>query len=274
MSSLKPVEKRLLEEVFEMGGGYVLDFTNASFTEFFRDTLNVNIYDSRYEYIGNSKARRLRAFWEIESDAMVAKCLEELIECYIFSASLAGKAVPEPYLDGVSKIIARLSRENNQSGNSEEELLSREYKNIPIDRIGLEDTLVPILQDRLMEASHCLEKAPLATIFLCGSILEGVLLGVAHNNPRNFNQASSTPKRDGKPKPFQQWSLAQFIDVSHELGFLGEDIKKFGHNLRDFRNYIHPYQQLCSRFSPDVHTAKICLQVLKAAIVRLAENKR
>jgi hypothetical protein len=36
--------------------------------------------------------------------------------------------------------------------------------------------------------------------------------------------------------------------------------------MRDFRNYIHPYQQLSSNFDPDEHTAKMCLQVLNAVI--------
>ena len=40
---------------------------------------------------------------------------------------------------------------------------------------------------------------------------------------------------------------------------------------RGFRNYIHPYQQQASNFAPDEHTARICLQVLKAAIAQLSE---
>ena len=34
---------------------------------------------------------------------------------------------------------------------------------------------------------------------------------------------------------------AQLIDVGCEVGVLKLDIKKFSHGLRDFRNYIHPY---------------------------------
>ena len=63
-----------------------------------------------------------------------------------------------------------------------------------------------------------------------------------------------------------------FIKRFSELGFLKEDVKKFSHALRDFRNYIHPYQQAASGFNPDIHTAKICWQVLKAAIFQLSKN--
>ena len=132
-----------------------------------------------------------------------------------------------------------------------------------------------MLESRLAEAQHCLESAPLATIFLCGSILEGILLGVALQKPKEFNQAANSPKdKDGRVKHFHDWSLAQFIDVAHGLGALKLDVKKFSHELRDFRNYIHPYQQLASKFKPDKHTAEICLQVLKAAIADLSGGRK
>ena len=93
-------------------------------------------------------------------------------------------------------------------------------------------------------------------------------------NPQRFNQAPNSPKdMAGKVKPFPEWSLVQFIDVACELGYLKLDVKKFSHALRDFRNYIHPYQQLSSRFAPDQHTARICLQVLKAGIASLGGQR-
>ena len=71
-------------------------------------------------------------------------------------------------------------------------------------------------------------------------------------------------------KRFPDWKLAELIDVACELGYLRLDVKKFSHTLRDFRNYIHPYEQMSSGFSPDKHTAEICLQVLRAAIASLS----
>jgi len=38
------------------------------------------------------------------------------------------------------------------------------------------------------------------------------------------------------------------------------DVKRFSHALRDFRNYIHPYEQWRNAFNPDEHTALICYQ--------------
>ena len=84
--------------------------------------------------------------------------------------------------------------------------------------------------------------------------------------------ARTAPQKDGKPKIFPEWSLANLIDTAHELGILKEDVRKFSHALRDFRNYIHPLQQVGSGFHPDEHTAKICWHVLKAAIFQMSTN--
>lgn len=59
---LKSSDIRLIDDLFEMGGGYVLDFSNRTFSEFFFDELGVNIDDPRFEVEGTSKAKRLRYY--------------------------------------------------------------------------------------------------------------------------------------------------------------------------------------------------------------------
>jgi len=99
-------------------------------------------------------------------------------------------------------------------------------------------------------------------------------LGIATQFAKEFNQSSISPKdKDtGKVKKLHEWTLSNLIDVAHDIGIIGLDIKKYGHSLRDFRNYIHPYQQMSTGFNPDLHTAKISWQVLKAAINDLYEK--
>jgi hypothetical protein len=158
---------------------------------------------------------------------------------------------------------------------TEDEFLKREFQEVTIESIGLDGTVTEILNLRINEIEKCLSTdAPLSVIFLAGSTLEGVLLGIAIKYPKEFNQAKSAPKdKDGKVKKYPEWTLSNFIDVAYEVGLLAEDVKKYSHVLRDFRNYIHPYQQMSSRFNPDKHTAKISWQVLKAAFSQLSKNK-
>jgi hypothetical protein len=157
----------------------------------------------------------------------------------------------------------------------EDDFLEKEFHEIPIELIGLDGVVTEVLECRFDEIKKCLSSdAPLSVIFLAGSTLEGILLGVALKHPKEFNQSTASPKdKEGRVKRFQYWTLSNFIDVAHDVGLLKEDVKKFSHSLRDFRNYIHPYEQISSRFNPDKHTAKISWQVLKAAIYQLTKHK-
>lgn len=156
----------------------------------------------------------------------------------------------------------------------EDAFLERDFGDVSIDALGLETAVTDTLQQRINEIQICLsKKAPLAAIFLCGSTLEGILLGIALKEPKKFNQASSAPKdKEGKVKNFPDWNLSNFIDSAHVVGLLKQDVKKYSHSLRDFRNYIHPYHQMASQFEPDTHTAKLSWQVLKLAIIQLTKK--
>lgn len=156
---------------------------------------------------------------------------------------------------------------------SEKEFLQLEFDK-SIDDIGLNYNITEILKTRMVEAeSNIKVGCSLSAIILIGSIAEGVLLGVATKYPRIFNMANSAPtnRNDGKVKAFNAWTLNDFIETAYELNIIYEDVKKFSHVLREFRNYIHPYQQLCSKFNPNINTAAICLQVLKALIEQVSE---
>lgn len=160
------------------------------------------------------------------------------------------------------------------SADLENSFLTREFSNVSVQGLGLEGTVVTVLEQRVKEIEKCFSaSSPLAVILLAGSTLEGILLGLAIQYPRHFNTARASPKdSNGKVRQFQEWSLSNFIDVARELLLVQHDTHKFSHSLRDFRNYIHPFEQMASGFSPRENTAKICLQVLKAAIHDLHEN--
>ena len=169
--------------------------------------------------------------------------------------------------------IEALNTKNDEV--TEDEFLNHEFVDLPTSRIGLDGSLLPVIDQRLEEIRKCMQaKAALATVVMCGSTLEGLLLGIASLHPSQFNQSGSAPKdKEGKVKPFDGWTLANLIDVAYDLEILREDVKKFSHALRGFRNYIHPYEQMIARFDPDNHTAKISFQVLKAAIFQLATSQ-
>jgi hypothetical protein len=164
--------------------------------------------------------------------------------------------------------------ETPEASGAEDEFLMREFTDVSVAKVGLEGVVSDILQQRIREIERCFPAcAYLSVILLAGSTLEGLLLGLAVKYPKQFNSSKSTPKdSNGKVKPFHEWSLSAFIDVARDIRLIQYDTHKFSHSLREFRNYIHPFQQMSSGFNPREHTAKICLQVLKAAIHEISEN--
>lgn len=79
MARLKNWERRLIEDVFGMNGGYVLDFTNTTFAEFFEDEFSIDIYTDAYAFSSGSKANRLRAFIAKHDEGTIAKLISSLL---------------------------------------------------------------------------------------------------------------------------------------------------------------------------------------------------
>ena len=62
MGKIRSSDILVIDKVFAMEGGYVFNFSNQSFAEFFREELGVNIDDPRWSVQGGSKAKRLRYY--------------------------------------------------------------------------------------------------------------------------------------------------------------------------------------------------------------------
>ena len=61
-AKIRTMDVPVLDKVFGMEGGFVLDFSNRTFAEFFREELRVDIDDPRWAVQGGSKAKRLRHY--------------------------------------------------------------------------------------------------------------------------------------------------------------------------------------------------------------------
>src|SRR5437899_1727440 len=78
MANITRSEFRTLDESLGMGSGYVLDFSDKTMREFFEDELGVDLDQAKYREVGTSKAKRLRAFLQLESGAQGARVLRAL----------------------------------------------------------------------------------------------------------------------------------------------------------------------------------------------------
>ncbi len=170
------------------------------------------------------------------------------------------------FVDGRPTLIERLLNDLTEFGESEKDQFLR--RKIDVDLVvkdlAIDPGLAALIQQRVDEAKIAGEqKMPLATIFLLGSALEGLLLAYQQKDKEGFGRTKA-----GKQQR-KEWTLDPLIDASAELNILGNDVKEFGFALRNFRNYIHPRKQIKEDFSPTEDTANLCLQVFKVAFSQL-----
>ena len=80
MANLSAREKSTFSELFEMSGGYVVDFSNNTFASFVADTVNIDVYNGTGYTEYASKANKLRQIWNEEPDAVVGMLNQALLE--------------------------------------------------------------------------------------------------------------------------------------------------------------------------------------------------
>lgn len=77
MANLSFSEKKRLETFLDMGGGYVLNFSNNTLQRFVHDAIGIDIYNAKYDNGGTtSKANRIRGVWDKETDYQVGLLIE------------------------------------------------------------------------------------------------------------------------------------------------------------------------------------------------------
>ncbi len=153
---------------------------------------------------------------------------------------------------------------------AEAALLNLVFKPEQLQQIGLRPEVCDLLSSRMNEARTCVDAgAYLSAVILVGSVLEGLCLCAGSREPKRMNLAFAEKfKRNVLKLP--DWKLSEWIDVLAYVGDLTPNVQKFGHAVKDFRNYVHPYAQIASGFRPDKNTAEISYHVVIAAIDDLA----
>src|SRR5216684_1165525 len=100
MPNIRSLDMMIIDDLFEMGSGYVLNFSDRTFAHFFAEELNIDINDPVYAQSGISKAKRLRCFLQTVDKATVLRTLNALWE----------------YREAVRKRAGREDKLNNAHG--------------------------------------------------------------------------------------------------------------------------------------------------------------
>lgn len=113
MPNIRSLDMKLVDELFDMGNGYVLDFSDRTMSTFFAEELNVDIDDPAYRDQGTSKAKRLRCYLNKVDLATSVKTLEVLWEYR--EASRKGSQRQERVANAEGRFLSLLNRMQGKS---------------------------------------------------------------------------------------------------------------------------------------------------------------
>ena len=79
-ANIRNIDMQIIDKIFGMEGGYVLDFSDRTMAQYFAEELNIDIDHPQYKDDGTSKARRLRCFLRKEGTDTAVRVLNALWE--------------------------------------------------------------------------------------------------------------------------------------------------------------------------------------------------
>jgi hypothetical protein len=144
---IRTIDMALIDDLFGMGGGYVLDFSDRTFAAFFSEELGLNIDDRRYSVEGTSKARRLRYFLKTSDGPLRIKALLALWEYR--EAIRRRKREPESFPNAETEFHQLVERLGGKRPSSKASTAPKASQTVALDQ-----TVCNALKERLITVSQ------------------------------------------------------------------------------------------------------------------------
>jgi Restriction endonuclease len=144
-SAMRSIDMRLIDDLFGMGGGYVLDFSDRTFAAFFSEELGINIDEPSYAVEGTSKAKRLRYFLKTCDAPTRLRTLSSLWEYR--EANRRRSRVPESIPDAEAEFSALIERLGGRPR-------SKAVAANPAPQLRIDLVLAHSLRDKLLSVSR------------------------------------------------------------------------------------------------------------------------
>ena len=116
-----------------------------------------------------------------------------------------------------------------------------------ISKLVQNPEMASILHRRMQEVLDAINKSPLTATIMMGAVLEALFLARINilSDKKALFALKATPKdKNGKQRELKEWGLNDFMEISHEIGWIRKPLKDISAVLRDYRNIIHPVKEL------------------------------
>jgi len=97
-----------------------------------------------------------------------------------------------------------------------------------------------------------------SVIILSGGAIEALLTDLLVRNAARAISATKAPRQPDLTK----WDLVDLINVAVELKLVSGGVEKLSHSVREYRNLVHPGNEVRKKLTFDTEEAKIALEVL------------
>lgn len=97
-----------------------------------------------------------------------------------------------------------------------------------------------------------------SVIILAGGAIEALLLDALSADAGKATAAPSAPNK----KDLNKWDLADLIKVAVEIGVVPNGVDKLSHSIREYRNLVHPGNELRQKLAFGHEEARIAVEVL------------
>ncbi|WP_370946020.1 hypothetical protein AB5J62_44165 [Amycolatopsis sp. cg5] len=132
---------------------------------------------------------------------------------------------------------------------------------------------VDTLMNRVKETRICENHgAYTMAVIGIGSIVEGFLLAILLERDEELRQKGFYDKRRKQLVKEDRATLEVMIDTAHTKGWIQLDAATFMHNVRNFRNFVHPRKENAEQPKFDKDTVMLCWAPVHALLNDLEET--
>lgn len=126
-----------------------------------------------------------------------------------------------------------------------------------------------ILSRRWAECSFCIQskRAPLSAVVMMGGMVEALVLARVHSatdKSKVFNCKAAPKDKSNKTVNLKEWTLNNYIEVAHEVGWISQTAKDISVILRDYRNFIHPQKEYSEKIKLSAEDAAMLWGICKS----------
>jgi hypothetical protein len=129
-----------------------------------------------------------------------------------------------------------------------------------------DQAIAAVLNRRVAETRICQRGgAHTMAIIAIGGLVEGLLLALLSERDPEA-RAGRFVDRERRRVRNRQPGLEMLIDTVYENGWIQLDARKFIHEVRDFRNFIHPRKELAEQPAFDADSVRLCWSPVHAML--------